>query len=67
MNSNSIDEAYDLFNLKQILFHLEKFILDKDNLLRMIGKNDFNFLKRPIFGEIMSLLFEVLIKIYFFL
>lgn len=62
MNTNTIDENYDLYNLKQILCHLEKFIIDKDNLLRMIGKNDFNFLKRPLFGEIMSLLFEVFNK-----
>ena len=65
MNNNSIDENYDLYNLKHILSHLEKFIIDKDNLLRMIGKNDFNFLKRPLFEEIMSLLFEVLF--YYFL
>lgn len=63
MNNNSIDESNDIFNLRQILSHLEKFILDKDNLLRMIGKNDFNFLKRPIFGEIMALLFEVFLLI----
>ena len=59
MNNNTIEETYDFHNLRQILSHLEKFIIDKDNLLRMIGKNDFNFLKRPLFGEIMALLFEV--------
>ena len=60
MNNNTLDETNEIYNLRVILSHLEKFILDKDNLLRMIGKNDFNFLKRPLFGEIMTLLFEVI-------
>lgn len=59
LNSNSIDENNDIYDLKQILIYLEKFIVNRENLLRIIVQNDFNFLKRPLFEEIMTLLFEV--------
>lgn len=59
INSNSLDEITDIYELKVVLNYLENFILNKENLFRIIVRNDFNFLKRPLFQEIMTLLFDV--------